>query len=300
MTSQFSLTVFTPTYNRAHTLPRLYKSLLEQAGREKFEWLIIDDCSQDNTSELVNEWITANRLNIHYIKLDKNGGKPRAINIAVEKACSPYLFIVDSDDFLVSGIIPRLISELDKIAHDDTISGVGVMRQYPDGKCFAKPMFRNYIDATNLQRPYYGLDADCNEAYKISVLRQFPFKVWEGEIFTPEATELNAMAAAGYKIRWLATPGVISEYQEDGLTKGSWNLQKKNPMGYAMLFNSNLLYAADLRQRIYATIQFTAQCLLGKHPEYLRKSNAKFLTLITLPAGILVYARRLWQYRRMR
>src|SRR5690606_12658604 len=34
-----AITVFTPTYNRAHTLPRLYQSLLEQTFRD-FEWLI--------------------------------------------------------------------------------------------------------------------------------------------------------------------------------------------------------------------------------------------------------------------
>ena len=51
-----TLTVFTPTYNRAHTLPRTYQSLCRQTCMD-FEWLIIDDGSTDNTSELVKEWI---------------------------------------------------------------------------------------------------------------------------------------------------------------------------------------------------------------------------------------------------
>ena len=37
------LTVFTPTYNRAHTLRRVYESLCTQTVREGFEWLVIDE-----------------------------------------------------------------------------------------------------------------------------------------------------------------------------------------------------------------------------------------------------------------
>ena len=50
-----ALTVFTPAYNRAHTLPRTYQSLLAQDCKD-FVWLIIDDGSTDHTAELVREW----------------------------------------------------------------------------------------------------------------------------------------------------------------------------------------------------------------------------------------------------
>ena len=44
------ITVFTPTYNRAHTLPRTYESLLVQDCKD-FIWLIVDDGSADSTAE---------------------------------------------------------------------------------------------------------------------------------------------------------------------------------------------------------------------------------------------------------
>ena len=50
-----TLTVFTPAYNRAHTLPRTYESLLAQNCKD-FVWLIVDDGSADNTAELVRSW----------------------------------------------------------------------------------------------------------------------------------------------------------------------------------------------------------------------------------------------------
>lgn len=49
------ITVFTPTYNRAYSLPRLYDSLKAQTFRD-FEWLIIDDGSTDDTERVVSGW----------------------------------------------------------------------------------------------------------------------------------------------------------------------------------------------------------------------------------------------------
>ena len=49
------VTVFTSTYNRAYSLPRLYESLIHQTYTD-FEWLVIDDGSIDDTKRLVQQW----------------------------------------------------------------------------------------------------------------------------------------------------------------------------------------------------------------------------------------------------
>lgn len=67
-----TLTVFTPTYNRAHTLVRTYESLCRQTSKD-FEWLIIDDGSTDVTEEHVFSWIAENTIEIRYVK-KPNGG----------------------------------------------------------------------------------------------------------------------------------------------------------------------------------------------------------------------------------
>ena len=77
------LTVFTPAYNRAHTLVRTYESLLAQSCKD-FVWLIIDDGSTDNTSELVSNWQNCkNGFEIRYI-YKENGGMHTAHNTAYE------------------------------------------------------------------------------------------------------------------------------------------------------------------------------------------------------------------------
>ena len=74
------ITVFTPTYNRAYTIDRLYRSLLLQTDNN-FEWIVVDDGSTDNTQEYFAEILKKeNPFSITYIK-QENGGKHRAIKI---------------------------------------------------------------------------------------------------------------------------------------------------------------------------------------------------------------------------
>ena len=54
--SSEKITVFTPTYNRGYILNKLYESLKKQTVN-KFEWLIVDDGSTDQTEQLVQSWI---------------------------------------------------------------------------------------------------------------------------------------------------------------------------------------------------------------------------------------------------
>src|SRR6478735_4905926 len=65
MDYQYRFTVFTPTYNRASLLPRVYESLKRQSYRD-FEWLIVDDGSTDATRELVESWLAGSPFPIRY------------------------------------------------------------------------------------------------------------------------------------------------------------------------------------------------------------------------------------------
>ncbi len=293
----YSITVFTPTYNRAYILPQLYRSLLRQTvAADDFEWLIIDDGSTDDTEMLVSGWIDEKRINIQYHKV-KNGGKPRAINLAVELSRSPFLFIVDSDDYPTDDAVEFMINECRKIASDANMVGVGGLHGHSPQQPFKLPKFTDCVVATNLQRAEYGLDFDCSEAYKIDILKRFPFPVWEGEIFAPESIVLNEMSLQGYKLKWHNKVIVISEYLEDGMTKGAWSLMKRNPMGYAMLYNHTLKYLTSFKDRIYNATQMIAQSILGRNPQYIFKSNAPIISVICLPLGVVIAIRRYFQYK---
>ena len=89
--------IITPTYNRAYCLDRVYNSLINQTF-QNFHWIIVDDCSTDNTQELINEWISEGKITIEYHALPENQGKSIAVNFGLDLCTAPYTIIADSDD----------------------------------------------------------------------------------------------------------------------------------------------------------------------------------------------------------
>ena len=80
----YTFTVFTPTFNRAASIHRVYESLKSQTFRD-FEWLIVDDGSEDDTAILVGNWIKETDFPITYMK-QNHAGKHVAWNRALQKA----------------------------------------------------------------------------------------------------------------------------------------------------------------------------------------------------------------------
>lgn len=295
------ITVFTPTYNRGYIIENLYESLKKQLSYN-FEWLVIDDGSNDNTEVLFKNWLKEkNNFNIRYVKV-QNGGKPRAINKALELSHGKYLFMIDSDDYITEDAILKIEKWISEIDDDKSIVAVGAARVYPNGEYIKGiapkiDIEKGYLDATNLERKKYDLDADMCEAYKIDIMKNYPFEVWPTEKFVPEEIVLNEMALDGYKIRWHADKIYVCDYLEDGLTKGSWNLLKANPMGYAMLYNHKLKFEKSLKLRFNYCCQHIALSIIGKEYGYIFKSNAKLLNILALPFGVILSVRRKIQFK---
>lgn len=289
-------TVFTPTYNRAHTLPRLYESLKEQSFHD-FEWLIVDDGSADGTAALVESWIEEDNFFEIILLKKENGGKPRAINFALPKAKGEYFIIMDSDDYLLPEALEKFSAWCDEIASDGSFIGVGAAKGFSKEEYIKGVPPRvnehGFIDATNLERAKYDLDADMVEAYKTELFKKFPMAEWPGEKFAPEQIALNEIALAGYRIRWHADIVYICEYLDGGLTKGSLQLEKNNPMGYAMMYNHMLKYPEmTAKQKFFAACQHIALSIYGENPSYILKSNNILFTLMSLPFGVLLSVRR--------
>lgn len=89
-------TIFTPSYNRAHTLPRVYASIAAQTFRD-FEWVVVDDGSTDNTAALVQGWMAQADFPIRYF-YQPNGHKKTAFNRGVREARGELFLCWDSDD----------------------------------------------------------------------------------------------------------------------------------------------------------------------------------------------------------
>jgi glycosyltransferase involved in cell wall biosynthesis len=297
---KYKLTVFTATYNRGHLIERLYRSLQRQSCFD-FEWLVIDDGSEDNTRSLFDVWTKEDNLfKIRYY-YQENRGLIRALNRGIQLAQGEYLAKIDSDDFVVDDFTANIINWIQGIQHVEGIYAVAGLRVSPAGiplkGVWPKiPENIGYLDATDLERKDYDLDADMCEAWRTDVLRRHPFPVWDGEKFAPEQIVFHEIALEGLKIRWYPVPMSVCEYQEGGLTRGASRLEKQNPMGYAMMYNHKLKYMRGIKQRLKMAMQCNALCFVGGHPEYILKSNALLLSLIMVLPGWLLSFRRKKQY----
>ena len=109
-----TLTVFTPAYNRAHTIGRTYESLCRQDCKD-FVWLIVDDGSSDNTRELVQEWQKReNGFEIQYI-YKENGGMHTAHNTAYENITTELNVCIDSDDCMAEGAVRKILDKWQQV-----------------------------------------------------------------------------------------------------------------------------------------------------------------------------------------
>lgn len=91
------ISIFTPTFNRANKIYRVFDSLINQTYKD-FEWVIIDDGSKDNIEEVIFDFKKKSDFPIQFYKFEINKGKHIATNKALELANGQFFVVADSDD----------------------------------------------------------------------------------------------------------------------------------------------------------------------------------------------------------
>jgi glycosyltransferase involved in cell wall biosynthesis len=171
-----TLTIFTPTYNRAHTLPRVFESLERQSSQD-FCWLVVDDGSSDGTRELVQQWQSTAGFAVEYL-FQPNSGKHNAHNAAVARARTELFAIVDSDDELLPHAVERITSTWKNTSTDERagLAGIWTLCADPQGNIVDGPFPQDVMDAT-LQELRYGrrMNKEMLPTFVTEVLREYPF-----------------------------------------------------------------------------------------------------------------------------
>lgn len=97
------VSVVTPAYNAEKFLPNLYMSLKNQSIARFIEWVIVDDCSTDNSLEFYEQLSNDNSLGkINVFRNNKNLGAAMSLKVGFSLATSNILAWVSADDFYVS------------------------------------------------------------------------------------------------------------------------------------------------------------------------------------------------------
>lgn len=246
------ISIFTPTYNRGYILEKLYKSICIQRGC-KFEWIIVDDGSSDDTEQLVQQWKkeAEAHFEIRYYR-QGNSGKHVAWNKGLQEARGDLFFPVDSDDHLTENAVER-ISQMVATVDEDNLIGVSGTRSFPGGKLTGGIIHEandGFIDYLSIDRRSSGISGDLAEVFFTDKLRKYPFPVFPDERFVPEAVIFNRFSEDGYKLRGFPYPLYHCEYLSDGYTKNMDKLLIQNWKGYTLYYKELMKSSAKLKAKI--------------------------------------------------
>lgn len=285
------LTIFTPTYNRAYIIAKLYESLLSQTVKE-FEWLVVDDGSTDNTENLIRSFIIDNKISVRYIK-QANGGKYRAINRGACEAKGELFFIVDSDDILSNNAVERLLFHYNNIRDDSSFAGVSGLKVTPCGQKVGGGSDYTILDCTSFDFRYmHNIKGDMAEAVRTDILKLYPFPEIDGEKFCAESMIWNKIAQR-YKLRYFHEKIYICDYLTDGLTANSVKLRMQSctlaMILYSDLFKMNVPSIIKIR----AAINYWRFAMCSSLPLSDKLKWINVISLIFFPISITLHYRDL-------
>lgn len=297
--SPYRFTVFTPTYNRAHTLPRVYESLKNQTDKD-FEWLIVDDGSSDGTAAMVAQWQAEGLLTIRYFR-QENHGKHVAFNRGVLEAQGELFLTLDSDDACVPNALERFNTHWQEIplAEREHFSGVTCLCMSPEGKIVGTRFPLPVMDTDPITLLVkHKVKGEKWDFHRTEILRQYPFPTFPGERFVPEGLVWNRIGRK-YKTRFIDEPLRIYEYLPDGLTASIIRHRAQSPHGARLYYYEYMQLNIPPQYKWKAIINYFRFSAHGKVPIRVayRDMGQPFPWLIFLPIGYLFYFADQWVLR---
>ena len=293
-------TIFTPTYNRAHTLGRVYNSLKKQTLQD-FEWVIVDDGSSDETRTLIESWLNEPpSFPVRYF-YQTNRGKHGAINRGVQEANGFFFIILDSDDSCVPEALERLAYHWQTILESerDLFCGVTSLCQDQNGHLVGVPFPGDVVVSNHLEMIYnFRIKNEMWQCVRTAVMRESPFPEIEGLRYVPEATVWARMARA-YKTLYVNEMLRVYWQDQPSLLHGSSpgdNAQEGRFGLLSVLTEQIDWFIHDPRYFIRCAIhyaRFSFHCNLGLWSQFSTLTNiqARMLWMLGLPIAWAVYLR---------
>lgn len=295
---EFLFTVHTPTFNRAHTLKRVYDSLKAQTFTD-FEWLIVDDGSDDNSDELISSFIESGEIPIRYFP-KKHEGKPAAVMTAVEKARGELFLILDSDDSCVPDALETFSFYWLQIplSEKDNFIGVTGHSQSQDHVLVGSRFPADILDSDGVEIKYrYKMKGEKWGFLRTEVLRKIPWPQIEHDEFVPEGVWWTQLAKH-YKTRYINK--ILRTYYSDSGTNRLMDQKdpRRFPVGHMIwhrtILNDEISWfwhkpLAFFRSAIHF-IRFSCYAERGLAEQWRMLSNysARIICFICLPAAAFI------------
>lgn len=284
-----TLTIITPTYNRASCLTDCWESLKSQTCTD-FQWLVSDDGSTDETAVLIGQIQKENpKFCIDYIHKE-NGGKHTALNAAHPHIKGKYVLILDSDDRLVSTAVEQVLAAWARYESKSEVGQVIFLKGYTESEpiCYVK---NEDTVVDTLEEPRISVTGrDCADSFRTDLFVKHPFPEFPGEYFLGEGAafffiELESKGVYINRVIYLC------DYREDGLTKAGKKMRLRNPLGGR--FNSMVYMHPQLpiKTRLKKAVLYVCYSRFAHIPlgRAVGENPYKLLTLLALLPGAALY-----------
>ncbi len=306
-------TVFTPTYNRGHLLPRIYDCLKRQTIKN-FEWVIVDDGSTDNTSEVVEGFIKQSPFPITYHR-QENAGKHVAQNKGVSLASYELFLPLDSDDILTDNALEIMWTAWENIPVEQRreFSGVGVHCMKKTGERIGPAYPQDGMISNDLEMKFkYRVGGEKYGCIRTDIMAEFPNQEVKGSYLCENTVWFRI--AAKYKKVFLNEAVRVYEIGSDSIQKRSLAQDIKNAESriVAELIYINEFYAwyskYNFKSALRLPLAVLKSAFLIDYPIF-RKNGAfhqakPLLAKLMMLAGYLpvriVQKRKLKKYRKSR
>ena len=241
----YRFTVFTPVYNRADTIQRVFDSLKKQTFRD-FELLIINDGSTDNSHEVIEQLLKTSNFPVRYINNPKNNHKMACLLQGVQLAKGEFFLTLDSDDECTEDALEVFKKTYDAIPNDlkDSVCSL---------TCLCKDQFGNLVGEKFDTDLYYSstfgnmvIDRYKSEKWgftKTDVLKGVNINDYLfAKGYIPEGVIWNLFSKENYKTLYFNE--ILRIYYIDTENNISSGNIKNNALGLAIysLANANWFY----------------------------------------------------------
>lgn len=284
------ITVFTPTFNRAHTLKRTYDSLRRQTVFN-FVWLIVDDGSTDDTEALVRSWIDSdsNPFSIRYV-YKQNGGLHTGYNTAIANIDTELCICCDSDDYLPDNAI-----EIIRTTWAKKPSGAyaGIIGLDFDSKTHTP--IGGYFSSTQIPAHFleleskFGHTGDTKMVLRTELLKpHIPMPTFKGEKnFNPIYLFMKVDPNLNYI---LVNENLCNvEYQDSGMSANIFCQFRNSPRSFAEIRKAKLSHPkVKFSRKIIDAAHLTSCAIFAGDWRVLRSSGSKLLVALTFPLGIAI------------
>lgn len=282
------LTVFTPAFNRAHTLGRTYESLKNQSCKD-FIWLIVDDGSTDNTASLVKQWQKEDPgFEIQYI-YKENGGMHTAHNTAYENIETELNVCIDSDDCMPFDAVESILKKWDEVKDKGYAGIIGLDDNMNTGEIIGTGFLSGLNETTLCGFYASGGKGDKKLVYRTEVINSYPpYPIFEGEKYVALAYKYR-LIDQNYKLAVLNKVLCSVEYQDNGSSATMFKQYLRYPNGFAFWRKVCMQYPESNKRLVVDSIHYVSSCIIAKDKEMVKNSPRKLLTVFCVPAGVLLF-----------